>query len=129
MPRVIQFAIGASDPEQQAEFYQKTLGWRITREELAAPWGKIPFWKIETGGKDQPGIDGFMLQGPQPGAITVNVVEVASLDEAVHRVEQQGGKILEGRQPVPGIGWLAVCQDPQGMMFDLLEPDANAEFQ
>lgn len=128
MPRVIQFAIGARDPEGEAEFYRSALGWRITRKDMALPWGSMPYWEIETGPKDNPGIDGFMLQHPEPGAITVNVVEVPSLDEAVHRVEEQGGKVLEGRQPVPGIGWLAVCQDPQGMMFDILEPDSHAAF-
>jgi len=128
MPRVIQFAIGAHDPEREAEFYRGVLGWRVTRKELSLPWGKMPYWEIETGGKDRSGIDGFMLQRPEPGAITVNVVEVPSLDEAVRRVEQQGGKVLEGRQAIPGIGWLAVCQDPQGMLFDILEPDPEAAF-
>jgi hypothetical protein len=128
MSRVIQFAIGAHDPEKEAEFYRTALAWTITRKEMALPWGSMPYWEIQTGAKDTPGIDGFMLQRPEPGAITVNVIEVPSLDEAVRRVEQRGGKVLEGRQPVPGIGWLAVCQDPQGMMFDLLEPDPEARF-
>jgi uncharacterized protein len=126
MPRVIQFAIGASDPEREAEFYRNVLGWRITRNEMVLPWGAMPYWEIETGGKETPGIDGFMLQQPQPGAGTVNVIEVASVDETVQRVEQQGGKVLEGKQAIPGLGWLAVCQDPQGMMFDILEPDPAA---
>jgi len=128
MPRVIQFAIGAHDPEQEAEFYRGVLGWRITRKEAVLPWGTMPYWEIETGAKNSPGIDGFLLERPGPGAITANVIQVPSLDEAVRRVEQHGGKVLEGRQPVPGIGWLAVCQDPQGMLFDLLEPDPQARF-
>jgi predicted enzyme related to lactoylglutathione lyase len=76
MPRVIQFAIGAHDPEQEANFYRSVLGWRITRKDMALPWGAIPSWKIETGPNDNPGIDGFMLQRPGPGTITVNLVEV-----------------------------------------------------
>ena len=128
MPRVVNFAIGAGDPEHEAEFYRAALGWRVTRTELVLPWGKMPFWEIQTGDNDSPGIDGFMLERPEPGAITVNVIEVPSLDDAVRRVEDQGGKILEGRQAIPGIGWLAVCQDPQGMMFDLLERDPEATF-
>jgi predicted enzyme related to lactoylglutathione lyase len=108
MPRVIQFAIGAHDPEQEAEFYQAALGWAITRKEMPLPWGSMPYWEIQTGAKDTPGIDGFMLARPEPGAITVNVIEVPSLDEAVGRVELRGGTVVEGRQPVPGIGWLAV---------------------
>ncbi len=126
MPRVIRFAIGASDPEREADFYRKVLGWRITRNEIVLPWGAMPYWEIETGGKETPGIDGFMLQRPQPGAETVNVIEVASVEETIRKVEQQGGKILEGKQAIPGFGWLAVCQDPQGMTFDILEPDLKA---
>jgi len=128
MSRVIQFAIGASDPVQEAEFYQSVLGWRITHKEAVLPWGKMPVWEIATGGEDRPGINGFMLQRPESGAITANVIEVSSLDETVRRVEQHGGKVLEGRQAIPGVGWLAACQDPQGMLFDVLEPDPNAAF-
>jgi hypothetical protein len=128
MPRVIQFAIGAKDPEREAEFYRTALGWRITRKQVVVPWGEIPYWEIETGAKDSPGIDGFMLERSEPGAITVNVIQVSFLDETVRSIEQHGGKVLEGRQAVPGIGWLAVCQDPQGMIFDVLEPDPKAAF-
>jgi uncharacterized protein len=126
MPRVIQFAIAAHDPEQEAGFYRKVLGWRITRNEMVLPWGAMPYWEIETGGKETPGIDGFMLQRPQPGAVTFNVIEVASVDETVRLVEQHGGKVLEGKQAIPGLGWLAACEDAQGMGFDILEPDPAA---
>ena len=45
---------------------------------------------------------------------------VADIDQAVERVAEGGGKVLEGPTEVPGESWAAHCTDPQGVMFALV---------
>ncbi|WP_158891226.1 VOC family protein [Amycolatopsis anabasis] len=126
MPRPIHFEIHASDPERAVTFYSTVFGWSFER------WDANPYWLISTG--DGPGIDGGLVarQGPAPAENTaINAyqatMDVADLDLATHHVEQAGGKVLKPRNAVPGVGWIAYCQDTEGNVFGLLENDANAD--
>jgi len=47
---------------------------------------------------------------------------VASLDEAVAKVEANGGKIVMPRTTVPEVGYLAYCQDSEGNTLGMMEP-------
>ena len=43
------------------------------------------------------------------------------------RVQELGGEVVEGKSPVPGIGWYARCRDTEGNDFSLFESDQSAE--
>ncbi|MFL5103668.1 MAG: VOC family protein, partial [Xanthobacteraceae bacterium] len=45
---------------------------------------------------------------------------VADLDQALERVAEGGGQVLEGPTEVPGERWAAHCTDPQGVVFALV---------
>lgn len=49
-------------------------------------------------------------------------VNVKNADDAVGRVQQRGGKVLNGPMEVPGGGRIAQCQDPQGAVFAIVAP-------
>lgn len=128
MSRVVHFEIQGSDPEALAAFYRELFGWSITR------WGDQPYWLIETGPKDQPGINGGLLprNGPPPQeGQSVNAfvctVEVASLDEHFARALSLGGVAAVPKMPIPGVGWLAYVKDPNGNILGLMQPDASAK--
>jgi predicted enzyme related to lactoylglutathione lyase len=62
-----------------------------------------------------------------PGASTVNTIGVESLDDTVAKVVASGGQIALPRMAVPGVGYLAYCQDTEGNTFGLMQPDPTAQ--
>lgn len=78
-------------------------------------------------GSEGPGIDGGVLKRPHPGAGTVNTVGVDSLDNAVATVTANGGTVVMPKMAIPGIGWLAYCQDTEANTFGLMQPDPAAK--
>ena len=83
---------------------------------------------VTTGDDKDPGINGGMLrprEGQSPG--TINTIAVASLEETIGKIKQQGGTICVPKMAIPKIGWLAYAEDPQGTVFGLMQPDENAK--
>jgi predicted enzyme related to lactoylglutathione lyase len=118
MPRVIHFEIPADNPDRAAAFYGQVFGWKFQKWE-----GPMPYWLITTGAEGQPGINGGLLARTHPGATTVNTVDVASVDASVKAIEARAGKTVVPKMPIPGIGWLAYCVDPEGNTFGILQVD------
>jgi predicted enzyme related to lactoylglutathione lyase len=56
-------------------------------------------------------------------------IEVSSVDGFVARVAENGGAILAGKGALPGAGWFAVCQDPDGNTFVIFQPEASASLE
>jgi predicted enzyme related to lactoylglutathione lyase len=120
MPRVVHFEISADDPERAVAFYTSVFGWSVTK------WpGPKDYWLVKTG-EGTPGIDGgiFKRMGPVGH---VNSIDVPSVDEYVAKVEAAGGKVAMPKMAIPGVGWLAYCQDTEGSIFGLHQPDRNAK--
>ncbi len=127
MSRVIHFEIHASQPAALIEFYAGLFGWKFSR------WGEIEYWLIDTGAKDQPGIDGGLVRrrGDRPPAAQavgsfVCTVQVDSLDASLARSTELGAGVALPRMAVPGVGWLAYITDPDGNLLGMMEPDTNA---
>ena len=122
MPRVIHFEIPSGDPAQLAEFYRRLFGWEITN------WGgPVEYWLISTGPEGEPGINGAIARRDVREG-TRNTVSVASADETLKRVAEIGGKALGPKMAVPGVGYHALCQDPQGNIFGIMELDPAAKW-
>jgi len=120
MPRVVHFEIAADNMERAAEFYEQVFGWTFQK------WsGPQEYWLITTGPDSQPGIGGGLMRR-RPGQHALNTIAVASLEDSIRAIEAKGGTITSPKRAIPGIGWLAHFQDPEGNGFALLEPDASA---
>lgn len=122
MSRVIHFEIPADDPERAAAFYTEVFGWSFQRWE-----GPMEYWLISTGSPEEPGINGGLTRRPQPGAGPVNTIGVSSVGEVTAAVEQKGGKVTMPKSAIPGVGWLAYCEDPEGNPFGIMEADESVE--
>jgi predicted enzyme related to lactoylglutathione lyase len=120
MPRPVHFEISATNPDRVARFYTDVFGWKFQKWD-----GPMEYWMILTGQEGR-GIDGGLMRRQEPAAATVNTVEVASLDETVRAIESRGGKTVAPKMPIPGVGWLAYCQDPEGTTFGVMQPDPAA---
>jgi predicted enzyme related to lactoylglutathione lyase len=121
MPRVVHFEITARDPERAARFYREVFGWTIDKWD-----GTEDYWLITTGGKDEPGINGAIMRSGENLPPTVNTIDVPSVDAYAEMVEANGGRIVKPKAVIPGVGYFAYCQDPEGNLFGIIQFDESA---
>ncbi len=122
MDRVTHFNISADDTSRAVKFYKTVFGWK------AEKWpGPVDYWLVTTGPDDKPGINGGIGRRESPADHISNSIEVASLKKAEAKIVAAGGKVLEPRMPIPGVGWFAMCLDTEGNRFDIMEPDPKAK--
>lgn len=117
MARVVHFELLAKQPERIVRFYEEALGWK------SSTWGggEQAYWLVSTGPENQRGIHGAVMDRHFDQAV-INTVEVASLEETTRKIEQAGGKRVQGPNEIPGIGLHAYFTDPEGTMFGVLQP-------
>ena len=129
MPRVIHFEIHADNPERAVGFYQKVLGWEISK------WGgPHDYWLVKTGPDNKPGINGGLLKRPGPSPTPMQcvnsfvcTVDVPNVDEYVTKATAAGGSVALPKMPVPGIGWLAYIKDTEGNILGMMQNDPAAK--
>jgi predicted enzyme related to lactoylglutathione lyase len=127
---VVHFEIYANDPDGLSRFYSTLFDWSI-ESMPAMDYGWIK--TVETDAKGtptQPGsINGGILKRPQGynGPAWVNYVNVESIEASIDRAEELGGRLMKGKTAVPGMGWFAFLNDPQGNVFAIWQSDANAK--
>ncbi len=121
MSRVVHFEVMAEDPERAVQFYKSVFGWEINKWD-----GPQDYWLVMTGPDDAPGgINGGIGQSQGP-AMTVNTIDVPSVDEMAEKVVKNGGKVVVPKMAIPGIGYLVYCQDTEGIVFGLMQADPEA---
>jgi uncharacterized protein len=122
MSRVIHFEIPTGDPQRAASFYKKVFGWKIEK------WpGPMEYWLVTTGAEGTPGINGGLLKRQTPTTATTNTVGVESVDAAVTAVQNAGGKMIMPKTAIPTVGYFAYCEDTEGNLFGVMQPDTNAK--
>ena len=128
MSRVIHFEIHATDPAVLISFYEKLFGWKFTS------WGGFPYWLIETGPADQPGINGGLIQRHGPPAAEGQAlnsfsctVDVDDVDDTAARAVAAGAVLAVPKMAVKGMGWLTYIKDPDGNLLGLMQADPAAK--
>lgn len=122
MPKVVHFEIPADNPERAVQFYSSVFGWKIER------WGgPVEYWLAMTGSESEPGINGAIMRRQRSFTSVVNSIQVPSVEDFARRVTGNGGKIIAPRQTIPGVGYIAYSQDPEGNSFGLFQPDSSAK--
>jgi predicted enzyme related to lactoylglutathione lyase len=116
MNRPTYFEILGDDPRKLGEFYAEVFGWEV------ATWGgeEQSYFMVTTGAEGTPGINGGLM-GRHFKQNVINTHNVESLDAALERIKQAGGKLLHGPNEVPEVGMHCYCEDPQGNLFGILE--------
>lgn len=120
MAKVVHFEIPVDDPERAKAFYASVFDWEITG------WGAVPYWLVTAGAETEPGADGALIARGDIHRSPIVVVGVGDLDAALGGVEAAGGRVLQGRAPVPGVGWSAYVTDTEGNTIGLFQEDAAA---
>lgn len=120
---IVHFEIPVENVQKMRAFYATLFGWKIERNP-----GSLEYWLIETVPTDEqmtplrPGVNGGMYQKPESEFKPVNYISVESIDKYVEKTKALGGKILQPKQEVPGVGWVAIALDPEGNQFAMLQP-------
>ncbi len=120
------FDMTVTDLDHARRFFEQVFGWRF--EKFPMPYD---YYRIQAGPEDEPGIDGGIgaakdapLSGGRP--LTQVTVPVPNLDQVLSRVQQSGGRVIEPKMPIPGVGWYATCTEPGGLMFGMIQADPTA---
>ncbi len=115
MGRVLHFEIPSDKPEKSLEFYEKIFGWK------AQKWGDNDYWLIETGNKEEPGINGAITKRHEILQQVVNTIMVDNINETIKLINENGGKVLTDIQDIPNVGKFVYFKDPDGNITGALE--------
>jgi len=120
------FDLTVTDVEKAIRFFSEVLGWKFAR--LPMPY---PYFRIEAGAETEFGIDGgigAVADAPAAGGLPMTQVTIPApdLDAIVEKVTASGGRIVEPKVPIPGIGWYATCAEPGGLKFGIIQGDPSA---
>jgi len=133
MNPVVHFEMPAKDKSRMRKFYETAFGWQT--EQLGKEMGEYVLVNTtesdeKTGLPRRPGAinGGFYQCTDDPLSQYPSVViAVDDIGEAMKKVEEAGGKVLEGQVPgkpdeIPGVGLYASFIDTEGNRVSMLEP-------
>lgn len=105
-----------SDPAAARAFYGRLFGW--SAKDMAMPNGTYTTFQVgdvSVGGMMKIPVEAAGMP-PTWGVY----VTVGNVDETVKQVESLGGKVVMPPWDVPGVGRMAVIQDPQGASLSVI---------
>src|SRR5207249_11339411 len=98
--RPTHFEIPVDDPDRAEKFYATVFGWSFQRYP-----GAPSYYGMAATGESNPGIDGALFQRSAENPGTTLTMSVDSVDDALETIKGAGGKVIQGKMPVPGMGW------------------------
>lgn len=120
------FDLSVHDVGQARKFFEVVFGWQFER--FPMPY---EYYRILAGPNSEPGIDGgigAVKDAPILGGIptTMLTLPVLDVEAAIAKILTGGGRIIEPKMPIPGIGWYATCAEPGGLRFGMMQADPRA---
>lgn len=122
MPRISYLDFSSDEPERAIKFYSAVFGWQIKKWE-----GPFEYWEIKTGESNEPGIDGGLAKRSKPERSFTPFINVPSVDDYAFKVESNGGKIVQTKTAIPGIGYMVIFKDTENNILGLMEEDKAAK--
>lgn len=119
MPRPIHFELPVKDPDRASAFYTSVFGWEVNG------WGDVPYWLVTSGPDSEPGINGALIARSENFAMPVLIIGVDDIDAAMEAAEQAGATLAGGKNRVPGVGYSAYLDDPEGNRIGLFQADES----
>jgi predicted enzyme related to lactoylglutathione lyase len=110
------FELDTSDPAKALAFYGQLFGWTHETSDM----GDGPYHVLKLGDTS---VGGVMQTPPEPGArppMWNCYVTVDDIDATAKQCAALGGQVCAGPMDIPGVGRMAVLQDPQGAVFSAI---------
>jgi predicted enzyme related to lactoylglutathione lyase len=123
MGRVIYFDIAADDADRAIKFYEGVFGW-----EIRPAGGLLDYWLVKTGADKEPGINGVLSLREAAWQRITCFVDVESLAETLTMVAAKGGRIVQPKTVIPGVGYIAACKDTEDNVIGIMERSQIAGF-
>ncbi|MDP1899650.1 MAG: VOC family protein [Rubrivivax sp.] len=105
-----------TDPASAAEFYAKLFGWNVKAPDEAMGGYRV----VNVADTAVAGIMAIPKDAPPMPPHWGCYVTVGNVDETVGRSTSLGGKVLMPPMDIPGVGRMAVLQDPQGAVLSVI---------
>ena len=115
------YEIPVDDPDRAEAFYSAVFGWTFQRYP-----GAPQYYGMASTGEEQPGINGALFQRSDDNNVTTLTMTVDSIEDALKKIEAEGGQVIQGKTPIPTMGWFATCADTEGNRIGLYTDDPNA---
>ena len=119
MGRVVHFEIPSDKPEELVEFYKKTFGWTIEK------WADMDYWLVDTGLKENPGINGAITKRSENLQTVVNTINVDDIKKSISTIKKNGGEVLTEIMDIPKVGKFVYFKDLDGNISGILEGSAE----
>jgi predicted enzyme related to lactoylglutathione lyase len=131
MGRLVHFEIHVNDMERAKKFYGEVFGWSF---QDWSDYAGMPYFGAVTGSKDEPGINGALMQRQSAPPETNQALNgfactmgVDDYDSAETKILNNGGKVAMPKYALPGMAWQGYYIDPEENIFGIHQPDANAK--
>ena len=119
---VVFFELPADEPVRAREFYEKAFGWKVTSNPA------LRVQMLGTAPSDERGrattrgaINGILSQRKNSDSATVITIDVEDIDSAIERVKANGGRVVQMKQEIRGIGYAAYFKDTEGNKLGLFQ--------
>jgi uncharacterized protein len=122
MPRISYLQFSADEPERAVAFYKTVFGWQIKKWE-----GPFDYWQFKTGESNEPGIDGGLYKRNKPEQSLTPFINVPSVDDYASKIEASGGKVIQPRTAIRGVGYMVIFKDTENNTFGLMEENQAAK--
>ncbi len=114
------------DPEAAGKFYADLLDWKVQDGSMDSG----DSYDVFTPAGEQAPIGGIMKMPEQcknPLPVWGMYVTVDNVDKAAADALKLGGKVIKEATDMPGVGRMAVLQDPQGAVFCVIRYEEGVE--
>jgi uncharacterized protein len=110
---LVHFELPADDTQRAKQFWIDLFGWQFR-----PMVGGFEYHMLEEGIEPMGAI--YPSQAGEKGAIIY--FDTDDIDASIERVTELGGS-AEDKQPIPGTGWFARCEDTEGNPFSIFQAD------
>jgi predicted enzyme related to lactoylglutathione lyase len=112
---IVWFEIPATDFPRSIRFYETILGVSLVHQ---AAWPNLAIFPYQ-----RPGVSGAIAYGegfkPSTDGVTIYLNCEGKFDDVLGRVEDAGGTIVEDKNHLPNVGWVAQIRDTEGNRIGL----------
>ncbi|PPD43908.1 MAG: glyoxalase [Methylocystis sp.] len=111
--------LNVRDMERARNFYAETLGWRFE----AMPMEGFTYWIILSGATRVGGL--FEMKGPEFDGVPehwLTYIGVDDVDARLNKAVAAGAKSCKAPFDIPGVGRMAVLQEPGGAVVAWMTP-------
>jgi hypothetical protein len=124
MDKVVHFEIPTDDVARASEFYRSIFGWDL-QDMSGQGMDYALVMTVPVDDQQMPtergAINGGMMKRSDDTPSPIITIEVASIDDAMKRIEDGGGALVQPRQEIPGMGAFAYFKDSEGNTMGLWE--------